>query len=165
MKKQHKQICKVLPFDTKHGDVPGHEIAAYSFDDRDPVCEVVFQEWDSEARMMTKTHIHWTNVTEWMRRKYPSGGEPVAVVLKSGRRVSAKGWSVSHYPEAYEAAPILTRGTFKITTLDGGHVLWEIVGVGMWSYSKRDAEATAKYLACPWERDNAAFRARHESVA
>lgn len=160
----HKQISKVLPFDTKDGKVPGHEVAAYSLDKRDPVDQVVFKAWDDEAQMTIETHVHWTKVSEWLRRKSWSG-EPVAVILLSGRRLHAKSWYVAHEgAAASKAAPILARGVFKIT-LYSGIVLWEIVGVSAWSHSKRDAEATAKHLPCPWERDNAAFRAQHASVA
>lgn len=161
MKKQTVRTSKVLPFATKQGDVPGHEVATHSDTDGDPVHYVVFRVFDYEADMPTEVIVHWTEASKYMKRKWPSGGEVTAVLLESGRRVFAKAWSVSHRDAGeYLAAPILARDRFKITTLNGARVLWEVVGVDAWSYSKRDAEATARLLRCPWERDNEAFRAR-----
>lgn len=161
-----RQVCKVLPFFTDKGDVPGHEVAAYSFAANDPVDRVVFRDWDEKARMTVEISVHWTEVSEYLRRRWADHGEVVAVLLRSGRRLHAKSWSVGHSDQrAYLDAPILARGVFQITGLGGGHAFWEIVGVSQWIYSARDAEATARHLPCPWERDNRAFRERFPSVA
>lgn len=149
---------KVLPFEGSQGHVQGHEVRVSS-----GVKHIVFKVWNEQAQMMLDTLVHWTCVSQYTKRMWPYGGSVEGAILEDGTRVSAKSWSVAHYDnEAYKAAPILCRDTFKITSPSTGATLWEIVGVDQWASSKRTDADTAKHLACPWERDNAAFRSRFQ---
>lgn len=152
---------KVLPFDTKKYHVPGHEIGTHKPEFmKGQIDKVVFSVWDDEAKMKVEIHVAWQNFTEYTKKKWPSGHSVVAVLTDQGQRISAKSWSVAHQDgEAYLKAPILCRDAFLVTTLSGDHLL-EVVGVSEWSRSARDEAATAKHLACPWERDNRVFEER-----
>lgn len=152
-----ERVYKVLPFTTAQGEVPGHEIRAFL-----PIDRVEFERWDAVAQMTIAVVIPWQRWTEYMKRSWPNGGSACAVYLDDGTRLHVKAWSVSHYDNAaYLRAPMICRDEFMLTTYSKDPVL-EVVGVREWIYSKRDAEATARYLIDPWERDNRAF---HECMA
>ncbi len=157
---------KVLPFETAQGPVPGHEIVQFSYDWlRFPIKQVVFENFDTTAGMMVEIHIHWTNWTKYMKKHWPKGGEVKAVILDDGSRVHASARICGHTDGSYDAAPLLCRDDFSLVTLSSGYRLMEIVGVRAWLHSARDAEATEKYLACPWERDNREFSARQAELS
>lgn len=161
-----KVTSKVLQFSAKQGDVGGHEVACYSLDPKDPIEYLLFWTFDSEAQTPVEILVHWTEATKYMKRKWPKYGEVKAVILRSGRRIHAKSYSIAYYDAAaYLAAPIIARDAYKVTTLDGGHRLWEVVGVEEWAYSNRGEEAMQRLLACPWKRDNEAFHRSQMQVA
>ena len=162
-----KHSYKVLPSDTKEGKMQGHEITAHKPDWMSGwVSHVVFERFDAETQMPVEVVIHWTRWTQYVHRASTGGHGVVAVILDNGQRIHAKSWFANYGSDiAYNAAPIHARGNFKITTLDGGWKLLEVEGVESYLYSKRDEEARAKYLSCPWERDNAEFRKRFPATA
>jgi hypothetical protein len=150
--------AKILPFNTEQGHVPGHEIALHQ-----PVQSVVFWTFDREADMGIEILIHWTELTKYLKKKWPRGGEVRAVILEDGTRIHASGVHACHNgSDAYRAAPILCRDMFRVVGLISRSTLVEVVGVHAWLHSKRDDAATAEHLPCPWERDNRAYR---ESLA
>lgn len=155
-----KHITKVLPFDTEQGHVPGHELVSHQPEwMKSPVKQVVFETFSAKLGVKLEICIHWTEFTKYMKRAWPQGGSVVAVICADGRRIHCGSRSVNHYDaEAYLAAPIVCRDTFRVVS-HSGTVLLEVAGVSEWAYSKRDAEATAKFLSCPWERDNAKYQA------
>lgn len=146
-------IYKVLPFEVAGEKVPGHEIARYSVA-KSPIKFVVFNTFDEESGVSVDQLIQYQNFTKW-EHKTSYSGSVKAVVLEDGTRIHAQALSVGHVDdESYRSAPVICRNHFKVTTLDKSQVLLEVVGVGSWSRSKRDAAATEKFLGCPWERDN-----------
>lgn len=156
---------KVLPFTGPQGDVQGHEITRHAYPWlKTPIKSVVFETFDRTAEMSIEILIHWTNWMKYAKKTWPGGGSIKAVILEDGTRVHAEARHMGFYDDAaYLAAPIHARGVIGIHA--NGYPLLEVTGAREWAYSKRDAEATAKYLACPWARDNAAFEARHGKTA
>jgi len=166
MQQAKQRTTKVLPFTTPQGDVPGHELVATQYPwMQSPVKSVVFETFDKEAQMPVEHVVHWTRFTQYTKRLWPKGGSITAVILDNDQRIHCYGSrSVHHYDDkAYHAAPIVCRDTFSVGT--DGYTLLEVKGVREWAYSKRDAEATAKYLPCPWARDNAESAARWATAA
>lgn len=164
---------KCLPFDTKHGHVGGYEIRVLQADWMknefgvvDPISTVVFECFDRDSEMSVKIEVHWTRVFEFLKKRWPFCGSLCGVRLASGRLIyatsySSAGWRDSESTPAgwrYETAPLICRDTYKVTTLQSRQALIEVVGVEEWLRSDRSEAATAKYLACPWERDNRKFR-------
>lgn len=152
-------IHKVLPFDTKQGPVPGHELISHQINGSH-VKRVVFERWDADAEMMVHVSIHWTKFTLYTKKSWPKGGRVVSVVLDSGQTILADSLAVGHNDKSYEAAPLICRDAFYVRSLCTHTPLLEVKGVREWSGSDRSEEATKKYLPCPWERDNAEFNAR-----
>lgn len=151
--------AKVLPFHDANGlDVPGHAIIRHN--DVGAIERVVFQHFDREADLSVEVVVHWT---EWSKfaRKAPDRSHTVkAVILEGGLRISATTYSVSHYDTAaYNRAPILARGVFKVAALGSRATLLEIAGVEAWAHSQRRPEDDALIIN-PWARDNASFEDR-----
>lgn len=154
--------AKVLPFKDANGaDVPGHAIISHYPD----IERVVFEHFDSEARMTVEVVVHWSQWTQFAK-KAPSRAHTIkAVILRDGRRINATTYSVTHHDApAYYRAPILARGTFKISGLCSRDTLLEIAGVGAWAHSQRRPE-DADLILDPWARDNAEFDARMAGAA
>lgn len=152
----------VLGFDTPQGHVNHHELRRHQHPWMEsPVKQVVFEVWDDEAQMKTEVAIHWTNFTQYMKRKWPKGGSVIAVIMEDGHRQHASARICGHNSnESYLAAPLICRDTFTVVGLCNGRTYLEVVGVGEWLWSKRDEEATARCLIDPVARDNAAYHAR-----
>lgn len=147
---------KVLPFKTAQGDVPGHEIRAWSNDWHDGVKYVVFEQWDDVAKISVDIVVHWTEFTKYTKMHWPSGGHVVAIIDHKGKRLWAEGRSSVFYDNAaYLAAPIVARDTIAIVC--GGNYVLEVAGVRDWLSSKRDRDATIKHLPDVWVRDNNLF--------
>lgn len=154
--------AKVLPFKDANGnDVPGHAIISHN-----PEIErVVFEHFDREACMTAELVVHWTNWTQFAKKAPGRAHTVKAVILRCGRRISTTSYSVSHYDgPAYYRAPILARGTFKISGLCSRDTLLEIAGVEAWAHSQRRPEDDGLILD-PWARDNAEFEARMAGAA
>lgn len=165
MKETHTNY-KVLPFKGKLGDVPGHEIRRHTYDwMKTPIKYVVFENFDSEAQMMVETLVHWTKWTEYIHKKWPNAHTISALILEDGQRLYLpKSYTIGFYnDETWNKAPTICKSVFKIT--NSYNVALEIVGVDEWSRSRRDDEATKKFLACPWERDNKKFEERQRRWA
>lgn len=114
------RVCehKILPFGSPEGPVPGHAILAHKADwMKSFPRKVVFWTFDREAECSIEIVIDVYDLTKFLKRS-KSGHSVRAVILDDGTRMSASSRSVAHSgTEAYEAAPILCRGTFKIVGL------------------------------------------------
>lgn len=155
--------AKVLPFEGKQGEVRGHALLRHNYEwlGNDPIQHVVFRHFDREADMAVEHVIHWTEITKYMKKKWPACGSIEAVLLTSGRRIYANAHGIMYYTEKeYLDAPILCRDVFKITTLDGGHTLIEVAGVSQWLRSKQTAEDFDRLVVDPWKRDNDEYQRR-----
>ncbi len=151
---------KILPFDSPDGPVPGHAILAHKADwmGTSPR-KVVFWTFDREAECSIEIVIDVYDLTKFLKRS-KSAHSVRAVILDDGTRLAATSRSVAHSGDAaYEAAPILCRGTFKIVGLCNGETFFEVAGVNAWCYGRRRPEDAALILN-PWARDNAEFEAR-----
>lgn len=147
-------MYKVLPFETQQGRVEGHEIARHQPPwMAAPISRVVFKDWDDTAKVLIEVSVLYQHFTEYIKRKWPAGGSPVAVITADGTRIGAEGRYVHHEnDESYLGAPILCRDLFKLVS--GSQTLLEVNGVSEWLLSSRDEVATEQCLACPWQRDN-----------
>lgn len=157
---------KVLPFTGVQGAVPGHRVRTYQHEwMRAPIESVVFDTFDTKLNMSVDVVVHWTRVSQYMKRSWPSGGSVKAVLLQDGQRIHAEALSTRYdYDEHYQRAPIIARDTFKIVTLGSRHPLWEIPGVMDYMHSKRTALDVAKYLEDPHYPSNREFHLRGTQV-
>lgn len=154
MKKSSREY-KVLPFETPQGAVPAHEVITYRPDwMKSPIHSIVFETFSKQAEMPLEVLVHWTRFTPYTKKMWPGGGVIKAIICEDGQRIHVSPRSACHRSEeSYLAAPIICRDTFWLLTL-GGETLFEIKGVGSWLGSDRSEAATAKYLPCPYTRDN-----------
>lgn len=142
---------KVLPFDAPAGHVGGHEIKSHN-----PAIEYVeFERWDEVSKMSLKVLVHWTCWTQYTKKSWPNGGTAAAVILRDGSRLRAEGRYARHSDWSYERAPIVCRDMIRVTNWHGDPLL-EVVGAMDYLHGR------IKEIPCPWERDNAIFRARFE---
>lgn len=169
MNSTHTSIYKVLPFACKSVNIPGHEIARKHYDWMGPatngIKHIVFSTFSTELSIPLEIVVRWQEFSEYTKRSWPKGGSICAVLLEDGRRIYAEGRYAGHTDESYFRAPIICRDAFRVVLQSGGNTLIEVVGVGEWLHSKRDAAATEKFLVDPWARDNAEFYKRYPQEA
>lgn len=134
-------------FECPQGKVEPHYILRHDYPWlKRPIKHILVETFSKEADMKIEIAIHWTNISQWMKKMWPHGGSVKAVLLETGERVYATSMHVGHDSNSYEAAPILCRDVFKIVTLDKSRTLIEVEGVGKWAGSKRDEAATKAFL-------------------
>lgn len=145
---------KVLPFSLADGtEVPGHAILNHA-----DVKQVVFRVFDTEADMPIEIHVHVGDWTKFAKKARGRAHSVEAVILADGTRVHCTTYSAHHATtEAYNAAPVLARDVFRITTLVSRSTVLEVAGVQEWLYSGRKDNSL---IIDPWARDNAKFRAQ-----
>lgn len=154
MNQPKESTCRVLTTETKQGVVPPHEVRTFQQDwMKTSVKYIVVEHFDRSAQMLVQVLVHWSQFSQYQKRKWPECGSVLAVILEDGTRIHAKSYSTAHYSnEAYLKAPIICRDVFKVVSLQSGYTLWEVVGVEEWAHGKRDAEADAKVLVNPYNR-------------
>lgn len=149
---------KVLPFELADGTkVPGHAIQAWN-----EIQYVVFWTFDTEADMSIETVIPIQNWTKFMHRTPLKAHSLQAVILRDGTRIRTTTLRCSFNDDGWNKAPVLARNAHTVARLGDRTPLATIVGVTAWYWSKDKDESL---ILNPWERDNAAYRARFPKLA